>query len=75
MFYTALDAGKKHAFEPPVWEKQQIFIFRSGTGKQVSEEIFLKQIGLNSTKLTVKQAVCLFQDSRRTALWTLMLDK
>ncbi|MGD2272461.1 MAG: hypothetical protein PVI06_18815 [Desulfobacterales bacterium] len=52
------NAGKKHSFEAPVREEQQIFIFRSSIGQDILEAVAGDEIGFDPAVLTGEQSVC-----------------
>jgi hypothetical protein len=68
------DAGEEHAFETPVREKQEFFVFSCRVWQHVSIDP-TQQIRVDLAELAAEKMVCLFQGSRRPALRALELDK
>jgi hypothetical protein len=67
--------GKEGALEPPVREKNRIFIFRIRAGEHVPEIIPLQQTGFDPAKIAGIQAIRFLQYGRCPALRALVADE
>jgi hypothetical protein len=74
MLNTVGQAGKKHAFEPPIGKINQIPIRRGIVGQDVAKTALFQQIGGDLAKGAAKQAVCFVQFCRGATLGALMID-
>jgi hypothetical protein len=68
------DTGEEHAFETPVWEKEEFFVFSCRVRQHVAIDP-TQQIRIDPAEFAAEKMVCLFQGSRRPALRALELDK